>query len=220
MAKSKRGGGGSGSKSKTRKKKNPTQSRRLNWGPNVTRKQRTRDRMIVAAIVAIVVVGGGYFVWNQTRATGEFGVLAAAGQGALERVRTEPPVGNDHLPIGQRITYPSQFPTSGAHDTRPVRAGFYDDAQWPERLVHSQEHGNIVIYYDQLDPADRAMIKEWTQIFPGQWDGVVAAPMPGIGRRVVLVAWTRLLRLRKFDANAAAAFVDAYRGRGPEQRVR
>ncbi len=44
--------------------------------------------------------------------------------------------------------------------------------------------------------------------------------MPGMGKRVVLVAWTKLLRLRKFDAASAAAFIDAYRGRGPEQRVR
>ena len=217
MAKSKRGG--SGSKSKTRKKRQ-TQSRSLNWGPNVTRKQRTRDRLIVAAIAAIVVVVGGVFVWNQTRATDEFDQLVAAGQSALARVQTELSAGNDHLPIGQRISYPSQFPTSGDHDTRPIRAGFYEEVQWPERLVHSQEHGHIVIYYDQLDAADRAMIEEWTGLFTGQWDGVVAAPMPGIGRRVVLVAWTKLLRLRKFDANAAAAFIDTYRGRGPEQKVR
>lgn len=215
MAKAKR----SGSKSKGRKKRQ-SQSRPLNWGPNVTRQQRRRDRLIVAAAVAVVALGGGWYWWSQTRATGAFEELVAAGAGALERVRTEPSAGNNHLPIGQRITYPTQFPTSGPHDTRPIRAGFYDEPQWPERLVHSQEHGNIVIYYDELDPADRATLEEWASLFSGQWDGVVVTPMPGIGKRVVLVAWTRLLRLRRFDAAAAAAFIDAYRGRGPEQRVR
>ncbi len=217
MAKAKRSG--SGSKSKTRKKRQ-TQSRDLHWGPNVTRKQRTRDRLIVVIVVALVVLGGGAFWWSQTRATSAFDELAAAGARALDRVQTEPSAGNTHLPIGQRITYPTQFPTSGPHDSRPLRAGFYEEAQWPERLVHSQEHGNIVIYYDELDPADRKIIEEWTNLYTGQWDGVIATPMPGIGQRVVLVAWTRLLRLRKFDAAAAAAFIDAYRGRGPEQRVR
>ena len=135
-------------------------------------------------------------------------------------MRTEPSAGNNHLPVGQRITYPSQFPTSGPHDARPLRAAFFDEPQWPERLVHSQEHGRVVIYYDQLDPADREILKNWTGLYTGQWDGVIATPMPGIGRRVVLVGWRKLLRLRKFDASAAAAFIDAYRGRGPEQRVR
>jgi hypothetical protein len=216
MAKSKRG---SGSKSKTRKK-GQSQSRHLNWGPNVTRKQRTRDRLIVVAIVVVAIIGGGAFWWNFTRSVSEFDELAASGAKALERVQTQPIAGNNHLPIGQRITYPSQFPTSGDHDTRPIRAGFYEEPQWPERLVHSQEHGNIVIYYDQLDPADREILKDWTALYTGQWSGVVATPMPGIGRRVVLAGWGRLLRLRKFDAASAAAFIDAYRGRGPEQRVR
>lgn len=219
MARSKRSKNRGGGKSKTRKK-SQTSSRRLNWGPNVTAKQRTRDRLIIAAVVVVVLVGGGIFFWNQTREASAFDELAAQGAGALERVRTEPIAGNSHLPIGQRFTYPTQFPTSGPHDTRPIRAGFYDEVQWPERLVHSQEHGHIVIYYDQLDPADRRIIEEWTNLFTGQWDGVIATPMPGIGRRVVLVAWGRLLRLRGFDAAAAAAFIDAYRGRGPEQRVR
>ena len=217
MAKSKRGG--NRSKSKTRKKRQ-SQSRRLYWGPNVSGKQRTRDRLIVAIVVAVVIIGGGAFWLNLMQETNAFGELAAAGSKALERVQTEPSAGNNHLPIGQRITYPTPFPTSGPHDTRPIRAGFYEETQWPERLVHSQEHGNIVIYYDQLDPADREILKDWTGLYTGQWNGVVAGPMPGIGRRVELVAWGRLLRLRKFDANAAAALIDAYRGRGPEQRVR
>jgi len=217
MAKSKHGGGRA--KSRTRKK-GQSQSRPLNLGPNVGGKQRTRDRLIVVVIVLAAVIGGGWFWWSQTRATSAFDELAAAGSRALDRVRFEPSIGNNHLPIGQRITYASQFPTSGNHDTRPIRAGFYEDPQWPERLVHAQEHGNIVIYYDRLDPADREILKDWTGLYTGQWSGVVATPMPGIGRRVVLVAWTRLLRLRKFDAEFAAAFIDAYRGRGPEQQVR
>lgn len=217
MAKSKQGG--SRSKSKSRKGR-PSSSRHLNWGPNVSGRQRRRDRLIIAAVLAVAIVGGVAFWLNQTRATGAFEELAAAGAGALDRVQVFPSAGNDHLPVGQRITYPSQFPTSGAHDLRPLRAGFYEEPQWPERLVHSQEHGHIVIYYDELDPADRELIKNWTGLYTGLWDGVIAAPMPGIGRRVVLVTWNRLLRLRKFDAEAAAAFIDAYRGRGPEQRVR
>jgi nitrogen fixation-related uncharacterized protein len=217
MAKSKRGGGRSRNKSRSKRR---AQSRPLNWGPNVSGKQRSRDRLIVVVVIGAAVIGGAWFWWSQIEATSAFDDLAAAGARALDRVRTEPTAGNDHLPIGQRITYPSQFPTSGAHDTRPIRAGFYEEPQWPERLVHSQEHGNIVIYYDQLDPADRELLKDWTGLYTGQWEGVVATPMPGIGRRVVLVAWRRLLRLRKFDAQSAAAFIDAYRGRGPEQRVR
>ena len=219
MAKSKTKRRGSGSKSKTRKKRQ-TGSRDLNWGPNVNRKQRRRDRLVFGLIAVILLIVGGVFIWNNSRATGEFEELAAAGASALERVRVEPDAGNNHLPIGQRITYPSRFPTSGPHDQRPIRAGFYTEPQWPERLVHSQEHGHIVIYYDELEPADRQQIEQWTNLYTGLWDGVIATPMPGIGRLVVLVTWRRILRLRRFDAAAAAAFIDAYRGRGPEQRVR
>lgn len=217
MAKSKRGGGQSKGKSR---KGRQSSSRRLNWGPNVSSKQRNRDRLIIAGIVGVAIVGGVAFWLNQTKATSEFEDLAAAGASALDRVQTFPSAGNDHLPVGQRITYPSQFPTSGSHDLRPLRAGFYTEPQWPERLVHSQEHGHIVIYYDELEPADRETIKNWTGLYTGLWDGVIAAPMPGIGRQVVVVTWNRLLRLRKFDGEAAAAFIDAYRGRGPEQQVR
>jgi hypothetical protein len=44
--------------------------------------------------------------------------------------------------------------------------------------------------------------------------------MPGIGEEIILTAWTRELRLPKFDAASAAAFADRFRGRRPEHPVR
>ena len=43
---------------------------------------------------------------------------------------------------------------------------------------------------------------------------------PDGGEAIVLTAWTKRLRLDPFDPAAAAAFIDAYRGRGPEHPVR
>jgi hypothetical protein len=37
---------------------------------------------------------------------------------------------------------------------------------------------------------------------------------------VVLTAWRKILKLDSFEPAAAAAFIDTYRGRGPEKRVR
>ena len=51
-------------------------------------------------------------------------------------------------------------------------------------------------------------------------DGVVVTKDNALGSRVVLTAWRRRLELNPFDAAAAAAFMDAYRGRGPENAVR
>lgn len=42
----------------------------------------------------------------------------------------------------------------------------------------------------------------------------------GLGQRLILTAWNKILRLDHFDPAVAAAFVDKYRGRGPENPVR
>ncbi len=53
-----------------------------------------------------------------------------------------------------------------------------------------------------------------------RWAGIVVTPKSGLGETVVLTAWTRVLRLKPFEPEAAAAFIDAFRGRGPERPVR
>ena len=82
--------------------------------------------------------------------------------------------------------------------------------------MHSLEHGNVVIYYDRPAPDVRATLQKWAKRHPGKWDGVIVAPLPGLGQGIVLTAWRKRLRLDPFDAARAQAFLDAFRGHGPE----
>ncbi|PZO60414.1 MAG: hypothetical protein DCF15_01885 [Phormidesmis priestleyi] len=144
-----------------------------------------------------------------------------AGKAALSAVETFPDKGQKHVEPGESVNYEQVFPTSGPHDPNPIAPGFYTQEQRPEQLVHSLEHGNIVVYYDEADAQTKQTLQSWATQFPGAWDGVVVVPMSGIKASIVLTAWTKQLTLlRPFAPDAAASFIDLYRGRGPENPVR
>ena len=204
-------------KSKKRTKAAPR--RHIAWGGVYSKMRRRRDKLIAGAVVAVAVVAGGIYLWQRIEAGRSFDLLVTAGQSKLaqvERVRSE---GGRHLGLGETRAYASRTPTSGRHDSIWTRAGFYDEPQPPSRLVHALEHGNIVIYYEAPGPQARQLLDTWTGLFGGQWDGLVVTPLSGLGEGLVLTAWAKRLRLERWDA-AAAAFIDAYRGRGPENPVR
>ena len=147
-------------------------------------------------------------------------MLAQEGQGALERVRSPSLQGNEHLAVGETKVYVEIFPTSGDHSATPLKAGFYQKAMPKINLVHSLEHGAIVIYFDEPGEDAIQLFKDWTSLYTGSLDAVIATKSTGLGAAVVMTAWTKSLRLETFDAAGAAAFLDAYRGRGPERAVR
>lgn len=136
---------------------------------------------------------------------------------AFKDIQREESLGQEH--IDGPVDYGTDFPTSGPHAARPTRAGFYKDSMSREALVHAMEHGSVVIYYDKPGDAAMKLIRSWTDKYQGVWDGVIAVPHEGLGEKVVLTAWQHRLELTKMDARAAF-FVDAFRGRGPENRVR
>jgi hypothetical protein len=101
-----------------------------------------------------------------------------------------------------------------------TRPGVYEQPQRPTQLVHALEHGHIVIYYDEPGAEAMQLIEEWAALYDGQWSGVVVTPRPDLGEALVVTAWTKRLALDTFDPFSTAAFIDAYRGRGPETPVR
>ncbi|MBI3452970.1 MAG: DUF3105 domain-containing protein [Rhodospirillales bacterium] len=208
-------------KRKTRTPKRPSSGGGLHWHSGVTDKRATlRLNLILAAIAAAVVIGGGIMWWNSIKTGREFATLAAAGAAILAKVENHSDLGRQHLRVGEPYLYPSRLPTSGPHDPTWVTAGFHDSFQSPTRLVHALEHGNVVIYYDRPGDAVLTHLRAWGGLFTGQWDGLVATPLAGLGPAVVLTAWNKSLRLDPFDAAAAAAFIEAFRGRGPENPAR
>lgn len=173
----------------------------------------------VIGLLALAVAFGGWSWWRSGAAEKQFLALAAAGAGGLSAVETLRGAGG-HLAPGQPAGYRDRMPTSGAHDPVWINPGVYGTPQPPTRLVHSLEHGMIVIYYDAPAAPVRQTIESWAALYGAMWSGVVVTPMPGLGEEIVLTAWQKTLRLKPFDAAPAAAFVDLYRGRGPEKAVR
>ena len=209
------------SKSK-RKKKAPSgeSAGHVSWGATKPDKGTQRINIVLAVVAVAAAIAGGVYWYMTSQAEHAFLALAKEGRGTLGAVETRRDQGGGHIQPGEVVNYPEQFPTSGRHHPIPTDPGFYERPQRPMQLVHGLEHGHVVIYYDRPGAAALDTLRDWTGLYGGHWDGVIATPMTGLGEAVVLNAWNKHLRLEAFDPTAAAAFVDAYRGRGPENPVR
>ena len=204
---------------KSKKRKKPNKAADINWGGKAE-SQTSRFNLIFGVVVVAALIGGGTYWWFGRAAHTEFLNLANRGHAALEQVENFLNLGRSHLRPGERHSYSSSTPTSGPHDPFPNPPGFYKSTQPPTRLVHSLEHGMIVLYYDEPTPEVLAQIKSWASIYTGLWDGMVVTRLSGLGPNVIATAWRKKLEIQPFDAAAIAAFIDAYRGRGPEKTVR
>jgi len=155
-------------------------------------------------------------------ATGEFAQLIREGSSDVRKLQVKHrDLGRGHVPFGTEITYNSLPPTSGRHYSSWINPGYYVDEQEPKQLVHSLEHGHVIVYYgEDIDQASKDTLIDWTSDFRNEWAGLLVAPFEIEGEGVILNAWRTTLTLDKFDPAITAAFIDRYRGRGPENPVR
>lgn len=56
--------------------------------------------------------------------------------------------GRDHKPEGTKLAYKFNPPTSGDHYASWITKGFYGEPRADGNLVHTMEHGYIIIWYD------------------------------------------------------------------------
>ena len=207
-------------KSKTRKRRKSASGKGFKPAEHQPKTRMRRDNLVIAVIALVAALGGGAYWYSSTTAENVFLALAAEGEPGLVRVKTDVNNGGGHYAAHETGFYPSRFPTSGIHHPIPINPGFYEAARSPGRLVHSAEHGHIVIYYEKPDTETLSTLKDWSSLYTNQWGGIVVTPMSGLGEQVVLTAWTKRLMQKKFDIASAAAFIEKFRGRGPENPIR
>lgn len=135
--------------------------------------------------------------------------------------------GAEHAVTCSPLTFAFNPATSGTHFsnwaayktyTKPVPEGF---------LVHSLEHGAVVVGYDCPDgcPAEVAMAEAWIAslgtdaLCPGQPHKVILAPNPGLAVRWAATAWTWSIIADCLDTAALGTFFRAHYGKTPESPV-
>lgn len=142
---------------------------------------------------------------------GAFG--AAMSEAGCEDVESFEDEGADHVENGTEVDYSTVIPTSGTHWQAPAEAGFYEEPIPVAQLVHNLEHGQVIIYYQDVADADLAELGDYV-VGNG---ALVAVPAPeGADSPITFVAWTKLQGCERLSSEALDGFREQFQGRGPE----
>ncbi len=124
--------------------------------------------------------------------------------------------GQTHIQRGEtHPAYNSNPPTSGWHYGDGVGgAGIHDSEVPDELLVHSLEHGAVILTYNENLP--QSEIENLKQIFRQTTGKGIMVPRKNLDVPVALTSWGRLLKLQTIDEKTIKEFFATNSGRGPE----
>lgn len=166
-----------------------------------------RKVFIGIGLATVILIGGGVFlVSNQT------------GPSTKPLIGQNVPIsGRQHLPDGTKITYDTNPPVEGDHYPEPQDAGVYITPPADGHLVHSLEHGAIILWYNpKLLSQDQ--MKQLTNLFNSiSLSKTIMTPRDSMDVLVAVSSWGRILKLKTIDEKQIKAFFETNYDRGPEQ---
>ena len=198
------------------KRRNPPPRRPTGPKRRDTRQPPPWSKLAVLAGAAVVALAAVVAAVAWIGGSGGKESVEEAMTGAGCTLKTYPDQGQQHVAsYDAKVTYNSFPPTSGTHHQRPVIWGAYADDVPTIAEVHNLEHGGVIIHYgDKVDAATRAELRAF---YDDSANAMLLSPLPKLGDKVSLTAWTKLATCERFDEKAFSAFRSAYRGNGPER---
>ena len=192
----------------TSKTRTARAARRSDWDDPDERRHRI---WILVAVLGVLAFGAmlGYLVYQQSRPVPHPG-------------RDIPIQGRTHIAVGQpHDPYNSEPPSSGPHYDTPAQAGFYDRAPADEYLIHSMEHGYVIIWYncDQYKDGTCDQLKAKVKDAMGA-AGVstvtgtlklIGVPRAGQKTEIALSAWGHIDIPEGFSKQGILDFIRGYR---------
>ena len=145
-------------------------------------------------------------------------------------------LGREHVQIGTSVEYNSNPPTSGKHYEEWIRAGVYESEKDDRNLVHSLEHGYVIMSYKcdlsqtvatpsaslQNDNKEQCETrqKQLAQIYEKKGKRkLIIIPRSNLDTNFALTAWTYLDKFNEFDEQRVTKFIDAHLNQGPEKTM-
>ena len=191
--------------------------------------------LVTIIVVLIILAGAGYILMAKSKSqTVSTNNLQAKDVTVL---------GRDHIPQEEweKFKYNSNPPTSGFHDEVWTKSGVYKDVQGDGHLVHSLEHGYIIISHNceiksqilnlksqkegtgsaKTDEECLSFVKKLEDLVKKDSWKMIVIPRPSLDTDFALTAWGKI---DKFDIKDASldrvnAFIEAFRNHGPEQTM-
>ncbi len=165
--------------------------------------------LIAAAVAAFFLLSGGSSAGGGTIAT-----LREAGC-SYENPKSQ---GRNHVPALPPSYKPNSVPrSSGPHANDTLIYGFYTEVVPELNAIHNLEHGAVLIWLGPRVP--QATVNQINELYTEDPNGLIVARHPRLGDDIALVAWTRVARCQRYDEDAFRAFIEAFRGKGPESDV-
>jgi hypothetical protein len=178
------------------------------------RKERTRSMLIlgvcIVAVVGLLAAALVPYLKDKNKkaelsssAISKIGATTAAA--ACDPVETKPTDKNqNHIPEGKAITYTDAPPAFGEHRPQAAAFGrsFYTASDRPEvaQLVHNEEHGYTIAWYDETAAKDKTEMDDLEAIAKKYQDSnerFIAAPWLSSdgdafpdGKHIALTRWS------------------------------
>jgi uncharacterized protein DUF3105 len=178
------------------------------------RRQRRQRALWVGAIVVVLLAISIGAILLLSRPT----VAAQGHQVPIEGNR-------QHVAQGSDMAYHNRPPSSGDHYPTPSGYGVFAREQQLGNLVHTLEHGGIVVYYrpDRCNDACVGQLKQAHDSAPKSREfGVVkmvVTPWQDMDYAIVAAAWGWVDEMDAPDPARIIAFYQAHVDRGPEDAL-
>lgn len=208
-------------KKKSKRKKRP-QQRPPGFDPNEKRRQRLeekrqqreaaaraqkraefRERLVRGMVFAAIVVAAIWFFFLRTQTPDEIN------GNPVNEFRED----RDHT--NDPVNYPMTPPVTGDHSPSAAPCGVHGTQIADELYVHSLEHGTVGVLYDPQQ-VEVATIRDIEALVDEYDDRTISAPYSGTETPISVTSWTKMMRLDEFHEDTVTEYIDAFRGRGPE----
>lgn len=172
-----------------------------------------KRRLVAGGLATAALVAVGAYVVLDRRADAELRDALTAGSCEVDTEADGKTTASGHVPAP---TYTVEPPAGGDHNPSPARGGVYAGTRVPADglLVHSMEHGYVVVWHRSDLPAEQ---KAELEAFEQRNDGdVIVAERPALPVAVAATAWEQRLLCGAVEPAALDRFAEQYVGKGPE----
>ncbi len=179
------------------------------------RRQRTILWSAVAVVSVLALIGLIVFMGREepqaeNRPVAEEARAAARQAAGSQGVRTFAEAGRDHIGNNEQPdNWNSNPPTSGDHLANWVQPGVYGSEQDMRGMVHSLEHGYVLILYKGIPKDDLDQLETFVEERDGS--KLILAPYSGLEQNgVALAAWRNLETMDRVNLDVVQAFVNDF----------